>query len=62
MVNCHMTKNVYHQTPLGLKEHGVNVYPSYDRIQEAKKLCYPEGIEIYEFGVYTSSMLIGPSG
>ncbi|KAL4096814.1 hypothetical protein QTP88_021697 [Uroleucon formosanum] len=50
MVNCRMTKNVYHQTRLGLKEHGVNVYPSYDRIREAKKLCYPEGIEIYEFG------------
>lgn len=37
MGNCRMTKNVYHQTRLGLKEHGVNVYPSYDRIREAKK-------------------------
>jgi hypothetical protein len=27
MVNCRMTKNVYHQPRLGLKEHGVNVYP-----------------------------------
>lgn len=51
MVNCRMTKNVYHQTLLGLKEHGVNVYLSYDRIREAKKLCYSESIEIYEFGV-----------
>ncbi|XP_060868603.1 uncharacterized protein LOC132943582 [Metopolophium dirhodum] len=52
MVNCRMTKNVYHQTRLGLKEHGVNVYPSYDRIREAKKLCYPEDIEIYEFAEF----------
>jgi hypothetical protein len=47
-----MTKNVYHQTRLSLKEHVVNVYPSYDRIREAKKLCYPEGLKIYEYGAF----------
>jgi len=49
-----MTKNVYHQTRLGLKEHGADIYPSYDRIRKAKKLCYPEGIKINEFGAFIS--------
>jgi hypothetical protein len=47
MENCRMTKNVYRQTRLGLKEYGVNVYPSYDHIRKAKKLCYPKGLKIY---------------
>jgi hypothetical protein len=28
------------------------VYPSYDRIREAKKLYYPEDLKIYEYGAF----------
>ncbi|KAI4466571.1 hypothetical protein MML48_2g00000188 [Holotrichia oblita] len=51
MVSTRMTKDSYHKIRLGAKIHNAqNLYPSYDKIIEAKKRCYPAGITVGEFG------------
>lgn len=35
IIDTRMTKNAYHKTRLGAKKHGVDIYPSYDRIRLA---------------------------
>lgn len=45
-----MTKNSYNLTRLGAKKHGVDIYPSYDRIRLAKDRCYPKNIMVSEVG------------
>lgn len=48
MVNLKLTKQQYIDLRLSLREKNFNAYPAYDRVLEAKKLCYPPDIIVTE--------------
>lgn len=53
LIDARMTKNSYHRMRMGAKKHNAqHLYPSYDRIREAKKRCYPSNILVDNFGKY----------
>jgi hypothetical protein len=52
MVNCRMTKNVYHQTRLGLKNMESMCILHMTAYEKQKKPCYPEGLKIYEYSAF----------
>ncbi|XP_036148284.1 uncharacterized protein LOC118647442 [Monomorium pharaonis] len=46
LIRGKLTKSQYNLIRLGAKEMGSDLYPSYKRILEAKKQCYPNGITV----------------
>lgn len=49
-IDCRLTKRDYNLIRKGARERCHNLYPSYDEIIAAKKLCYPEGTKASESG------------
>jgi hypothetical protein len=50
MIDARLTKESYIMTRVGAKERGADIYPSYIRIMEAKKRCYPADISVNNYG------------
>lgn len=50
ILNTGMSKDMYIQTRLGAKQRNADIHPSYEKIKEAKKQCYPEGIQVTNEG------------
>lgn len=50
ILNTGMSKDIYIQTRLGAKQRNADIYPSYEKIKEAKKQCYPDGIKVTNEG------------
>jgi len=50
ILNTGMSKDMYIQTRLGAKQRDAGIYPSYEKIKEVKKQCYPEGIKVTNEG------------
>ena len=48
IVDLGLTKEDYLTMRLGAKERGANIYPSYQKIAEEKKKCYPSNINVTE--------------
>lgn len=53
ILNTGMTKDAYMQTRLGAKQRNADIYPVYEKVLAAKKLCYPEGVIVTDCGTYT---------
>lgn len=51
MIDLRLSKDDYHEMHMGGKIREANIYPSYHKILEAKKRCYPSSITITEVGV-----------
>lgn len=49
-IDARMTKESYLLVRHGAKDRNSDIYPSYDRLLEARKECYPDGIVINETG------------
>lgn len=73
MIDLRQSKGDYHQMHMGGKAHEANIYPSYHKILEAKKRCYPSSssITVSELGAeiglqalldHTSGRIIELSG
>lgn len=55
ILNSDISRDVYIQTRLGAKRRNADIYPPYEKIKQAKQLCYPEGMEVTGAGLYTNS-------
>lgn len=51
IVDARLSKNQYQQLRNTAKENNADLYPSYNKVREAKKLCYPEKITASENSV-----------
>lgn len=47
-MSCNLNILTYNILQKVARNHGHDLFPSYHKILEAKKLCYPEGIHISE--------------
>ncbi|XP_051167905.1 uncharacterized protein LOC127285771 [Leptopilina boulardi] len=57
ILNSGMTKDAYvHEMRLGAKQRNVDIYPAYEKVLTAKKLCYPEGVIVTDCGSYKSPL------
>ena len=45
-----MSRDAYITTRLGAKARNADIYPNYGIVHEAKKKCYPDGIEVTNAG------------
>ncbi|KYN14460.1 hypothetical protein ALC57_13337, partial [Trachymyrmex cornetzi] len=52
ILNAGMSKDMYIQTRLGAKKRNADIYPSYERVREVKRQCYPQGVTITEKGAH----------
>lgn len=53
------TKRVYMDLVCGTKQRNANIFPSYDVLRSAKKLCYPNGLQVsdHSFEVTLQSLV-----
>lgn len=50
LLNADLSKMAYQELRQGAIDHGIDLYPSYHNVLEAKKECHPPGINVFENG------------